>query len=371
MTLDTAEHIDTLVIGAGQAGLATGKLLVERGRNVVILDALGRVGDNWRRHYDSLRLYSPACLDGLPGMDFPAPSHHFPTRDEVADYLEDYARHFALPVRNGVRVHEVAPDRDGYVVQTETGQIRAANVVVATGTFGRPHVPDFASNLDPTITQLHSSQYGNPTDLQPGPVVVVGAAHSGADIALEVARAGHATTLVGRDPGQVPVDIEGRLGPLLTRLERFVFTKVMTLRTPMGRKARERVRNHGGILLRVRRGDLRDAGVDWVTQRVDGIHAGRLLVLDDDSTIDAANVVWCTGYRQDFGWIDLPVFTDDGWPREHRGVVADAPGLYFVGLAFQYSFASMLLLGVGQDARHVVDHLLARQPTPSASPSPA
>ncbi len=355
----TIERRDTVIIGAGQAGLATGKLLADHDVDVVMLDSLDRVGDNWRRHYDSLRLYSPACLDGLPGMDFPAPRHHFPTRDEVADYLEEYADHFGLPVRNGVEVGKVVARHGGYLVTTETTSIHADNVVVATGTFGRPHTPAFARNLDPTTLQLHSSQYRNPSDLPLGPVLVVGAAHAGADIALEVARAGHDTTLVGRDTGQIPVDIEGRALPLLTRLEPLVFTKILTLDTPMGRRARTAVRGHGGPLLRVRRKDLEDAGVRRLTQRVDAVRDG-CPVLDDGRIIDTATVIWCTGYRHDFGWIELPVFASDGWPRERRGIVAEAPGLYFVGLAFQYSFASMLLLGVGDDARHVVDHVLNR-----------
>lgn len=367
----TTDHIETVVIGAGQAGLATGKLLADNGREFVILDALHRVGDNWRRHYDSLRLYSPACLDGLPGMDFPADRYHHPTRDEVADFLEVYAGRFDLPVRIGVRIDRVtAVDGGGYVVTARDVAIEADNVVVATGTFGRPHTPDFARELDPGTVQMHSSRYRNPTDLQPGRVLVVGAAHAGADIALEAARAGHETTLVGRNTGQIPVDIEGRAMPLVTRLESFLFTKVLTRGTPMGRKVRQQARQHGGPLLRVRRKDLQDVGVRRLTQQVVGVRDGRP-VLDDGHTIDADTVVWCTGYRQDFSWIDVPVFAADGWPRECRGVVPDAPGLYFVGLAFQYSFASMLLLGVGEDARHVVEHIMAHRAVGARRPRSA
>lgn len=359
-TPQAAEHIETVIIGAGQGGLAVGQQLAERGRPFVILDALERIGDNWRRHYDSLRLYSAACMDGLPGMDFPAERYHYPTRDEVADFLEAYAAKFELPVRSGARVHEVAPDGDGYLVTTAEGhRIGAANVVVATGTFGRPYTPPFAADLDPAIVQLHSSQYRSPADLQPGSVLVVGAAHSGADIALEVAQAGHDTVLAGRETGEIPIDIEGRARTVFSRVGPVVATKVLSLRTPIGRKVRPQIRAHGAPLIRVKGRHLQEAGVERITDRVTGTRDGRP-VLGGGRPVDASNVVWCTGFRQDFSWIRMPVIGDDGWPRERRGVVDDAPGLYFMGLAFQYSFGSMLFVGIEKDARYVVDHLTAR-----------
>lgn len=353
--------IDTVVIGAGQAGLAIGQQLATRGHEFVILDGLDRIGDNWRRHYDSLRLYSAACLDGLPGMRFPATRYHYPTRDEVADFLASYAARFDLPVRSRMRVDEVAPDDGRYVVRVGDQEIRADNVVVATGTFGHPHRPSFAAQVDPAITQLHSTEYHRPSDLPPGPVLVVGASHSGADVALEAATSGHPTTLVGRRTGQVPFDIEGPARRVMSRVFPFVATRVLSLSTPVGRKARRKIRAHGAPLLRVRDQDLAAAGVERVIERVAGVVDGRP-VLDGGRRLDPASIVWCTGFRQDFSWIRLPVVGDDGWPREHRGVVAEAPGLYFMGLAFQSSFGSMLFVGVGRDARYVAKHLLARSP---------
>src|SRR5690625_3089224 len=181
--MDTKE-IETVIIGAGQAGLAAGYHLQRRGRPFAVLDANTRVGDNWRRQWDSLRLYSPAQYDNLPGLPFPARRWSFPTKDEVGDYLETYARHFDLPVVLGVRVTSLKR-RDGqYVVATERGAYRCENVIVATGTFGRtPYIPDVAVELDPAILQLHSSEYRRPGQLRAGPVLVVGAGHSGTDIA--------------------------------------------------------------------------------------------------------------------------------------------------------------------------------------------
>ncbi len=361
MTIETerrpdVKRYDTVVIGGGQAGLAVGQQLVERGHgDFVILDALDRVGDNWRRHYDSLRLYNPARMCALPGLAFPGPGDRFPTRDEIADYLEDYAAAFDLPVESGVRVERVEPREGGYLVVAGERRFEAANVVVATGTFGRPWTPPFAAELDDGIRQLHSSEYRNRSQLLPGPVLVVGASHSGADVANDVAD-GRDVTLAGHVHGEIPFDIEGRVARVLWPVLGFVARHVLTTRTPMGRKARPEIRAHGGPLLRYRRHDLTARGVEMVDERVAGVLDGRP-VLDGGRSLDVANVVWCTGFRQDFSWLRLPVIDEDGWPRERRGVVEDAPGLYFMGLAFQYSFSSMLLLGVGRDARHVVGHL--------------
>jgi putative flavoprotein involved in K+ transport len=182
-----AEQIGTVIVGAGQAGLATAHHLAKRGQPFVILDEQQRVGDNWRRHYDSLRLYSPARLAALPGMAFPAPGASFPTKDQMADYLEAYASAFELPVRGGTRVQRLSRNGGGYVVECGNRPLEAENVVIATGTFGRPYTPDFATDLDPEIVQLHSSEYKNLGQLREGPVLVVGASHSGADVAIDVA----------------------------------------------------------------------------------------------------------------------------------------------------------------------------------------
>jgi putative flavoprotein involved in K+ transport len=354
------EHVETVVIGAGQAGLSVGYHLARRGRPFVILDANQRVGDNWRCHWDSLRLYSPANRDGLPGMEFPAAPFSFPGKDQVADFLESYAATFELPVRSGTRVRRVAHEDGRYVVDCGDRVIEADNVVVATGTFGRaPYVPDLASELDPAIRQLHSGEYHNPAQLQPGRVLVVGASHSGADIALEVAR-DHGTILCGRDTGQIPLPWETRRMRMAMPVLWFLWGHVLSVTTPLGRKEREEARHHGGPFTRVKRSDLAAAGVERVTERMTGVRAG-LPVLGEDRVVDVANVVWCTGFRQDFSWIELPVVGEDGWPLERRGVVESQPGLYFTGLCFQSSFRSMLIGGAGPDAEYVVRHLLSRR----------
>ena len=368
------QDVGTVVIGAGQAGLSTAYHLRRREQDFVVLDSYERVGDNWRCHWDSLRLYSPALAAALPGMRFPARRAAYPTKDEMADYLEDYRTRFDLPVRGGVRVASVRAHRGRYLVTCTDGSAYTCdNVVVATGTFGRtPRVPAFAGDLDPSIRQLHSSDYKRPAQLLPGGVLVVGASHSGGDIAFEAGTAGHPVVLSGPIHGQIPFRLEKPIAKVAFPVLFFVARHVLTTRNPLGRKIRPEIRAHGGPLIRVKKSDLARVGVEMASARTVGVRDGRPL-LADDRVLDVANVVWCTGFRQDFSWIELPVTGDDGWPLERRGVVESAPGLYFVGLAFQFAFASMLVGGAGRDADYVVRHLARRRPaasprTPAARP---
>ena len=355
-----SERFETVIVGGGQAGLVTGYHLARRGRPFVILDAGARIGDPWRERWDSLKLYSPAAYDGLPGMRFPARRTAYPTAREMADYLEAYARHFDLPVRSSTAVETLSKDGDRYLVTAGARTFEAQNVVVATGVMQKPFVPSFASELDPRIRQLHSSGYRNLSQLQEGGVLVVGASHSGSDIAYETA-ATHPTTLSGVETGQLPVPIESRRGRLGFRALFFVGSHVLTADTPMGRKARSHIRHGGAPLLRYRRKDLLAAGVERTLARTAGVHDGRP-VLDDGRVLDVQNVVWCTGFRPDYSWIDIPLDVgDDGYPMQYRGAVDSAPGLYFVGMLFLHSFASMLIAGSARDAERVATHIATRR----------
>jgi len=363
--------IETVIIGAGQAGLSTGYHLQRQDRPFVILDSAGRVGDQWRQQWDTLKLYSPTKYDGLPGLKFPGEAWSFPNKDQVGDYLEQYAANFKLPIRFQTRVESLEADGDGgYVVTTNQGEYRCQNVVVCTGTFGRtPLVPDFAADLDPRILQMHSSEYRRPGQLRPGKVLVVGASHSGTDIAYEVAES-HPTILAGRDCGQIPPRIESRKMHVIFPVLVFAWKHVVTRRTPIGRKEMNNIRFHGGPMLRVKRSDLAARGVERLTSRVDGVENGQPVV--DGTAYDVSNVVWATGFRQVFDWIQLPILGDDGWPVEYRGVVKDAPGLFFCGLSFQFAFGSMVLPGVGRDAEFVARKITDRvKSSPVKQPSAA
>jgi putative flavoprotein involved in K+ transport len=276
----------------------------------------------------------------------------------MGDYLEAYARENGLAVRSGVHVDGVTQEGDTYVVTAGGDRYEAANVVVATGVFQKPRVPDVARELDPGIRQLHSAEYRDPGDVQ-GPALVVGAAHSGADIAFELARAGHATILAGRDTGAIPVPLESRRARLAWPVLVFLWTRVFTMSTPIGRRMRSKVREHGGPLLRVKSDDLERAGVERTYERVDGATDG-LPTLADGRVLPVRTVVWATGFESDYSWIRVPFEVEDGYPVQQRGAVPSAPGLYFVGLPFLHSFSSMLVLGAGPDAERVVRHLEAR-----------
>lgn len=352
------ERYDAVVIGSGQAGLAAGYYLRAGGKRIVILESNPRVGDNWRSRWDSLHLFTPARHDGLPGWRFPAPGWSFPSKDEMGDYLQAYAQRFSLPVEVDMRVHDVHA-RDGhFVVSAEGRTFEADNVVVATGGFEAPFVPPFAGELDESIVQLHSTGYRNQTQLQPGGVLVVGAGNSGAEVAIESA-ASHSTWLSGRHPGHIPFRIEGTASRLvLERLVlRFVFHRVLTTGTPMGRRMKSKLTAEGSPLIRLKPKDIETAGVETVP-RVAGARDG-LPVLDDGRVMEVTNVVWCTGFRSNFSWIDLPGL-GEGIPSHDRGVVTDSPGLYFLGLEFLYSLSSVMIHAADRDARHVANHIVRR-----------
>jgi putative flavoprotein involved in K+ transport len=343
---------DVIVIGGGQAGLAMGYQLAQRGISFVILEAHDRIGDSWRQRWDSLRLFTPARYDSLAGMPFPARDFSFPTKDEMADYLESYAQKFRLPVRTGTRVRRLTRSGDGFLVETNTGTLEAKQVVVAMSTFQQPRVPSFATDLSLDITQLTSFAYRNPASLSKGPVLVVGAGNSGAEIALDLAKT-HRVFLSGRDVGQIPFRIESPVARALVPVVfRVLFHRVLTIRTPMGRKARRKMLTSGAPLIRSKREDLSAAGVERVG-RVAGTRDGKPL-LEDGRVLDVSTVVWCTGLDPGFSWIDIDVHGDIE-PRHEGGIVPDVPGLYFLGLMFLYAGSSVMVHGVSRDAARIAN----------------
>jgi putative flavoprotein involved in K+ transport len=344
---------DSIVIGAGQAGLAAGYYLQRAGLRITLLDGAEEIGAVWKQRWDSLRLFTPVRYNSLPGIPFPGERYSLPTKDEAAAYLKSYAKQFDLPVRLRTRVTSVHREADAYRVRTANGEVlRTRSVIVATGANQLPYVPAFAGALKSRIVQVHSSGYRRPSQLPAGSVLVVGAGNSGAQIALELAAAGRHVVLSGPDTGSLPRRLLGRdiydwLWPTLMR---------PPVDTPLGRRLMQGRLFAGDPLVgmsakSLARRNLQRAG------RTIGVRGG-LPLLEGGVEAQTAAVVWCTGFRPDFGWIELPVFGLDGYPVHRRGMAQAAPGLAFVGMRYQYRVGSALLGGVGEDAAYVASEMV-------------
>jgi putative flavoprotein involved in K+ transport len=343
-----SERTDALVVGGGQAGLCAGYYLSRAGIPFVILDAESRVGDAWRRRWDSLELFTTARYSDLPGLRFPGDPEHFPGKDEVADYLEQYARTFELPLRHDSRATALERSAAGsYQITTTSGTYEAEHVVVATGAYQRPDVPPIATQLSPEVTQLHSAEYRNPSQLPPGRVLVVGAANSGSQIAEDLAPSHRVGLSRGTRLRRLPRRILGKslhwwgdhLGLISAPLETSWRGRTQRGELLVGASLRQLAGRHRIELF----GRAIDA--DGQTVRFEG-----------GATLDVDTVVWATGYRPDYSWIDLPIFDERGAPRHRRGVTASA-GLYFLGMYHQYSRGSALIAFVRHDAAYIAEHI--------------
>jgi putative flavoprotein involved in K+ transport len=341
------EEFEVVVVGGGQAGLTVGYYLREERIPFVILDAHERPGDAWRRRWDTLELFTPARYSSLPEMRFPGDPERFPGKDEVAEYMEQYAAEFQLPMRLGQRATAIARADGGFRVNTGSGQYNARQVIVATGAYQRPYVPPIASQLDADVTQVHSEDYRNAAQISDDEVLVVGAANSGAQIAEDLASRHRVRLSQGTRLPRLPRRILGR--SLHWWGERIgLFTAPL----------------EGSLRGRTQRGDLLiGPSLRQISRRHDiellprAIRAeGHKIGFEDGRSVDVQAVVWATGFRSDYSWIELPVFDERGLPRHRRGVT-DEPGLYFLGMHRQYSRGSSLIWWVRHDARHIVERI--------------
>jgi putative flavoprotein involved in K+ transport len=344
-------HVEVAVVGGGQAGLAIGHLLARRGRRFVIYEASEAVGAAWRARWASLVLFTPRRHSALPGMAFPGDPDGYPTRDEVATYLERYAAAFALPVETRRRVTSLAAGDEGFDLDVDgDGRVGADQVVVATGAFQTPRVPAIAGRLSPDVTQFHSAAYRSPDGVPAGTVLVVGGGNTGFQIAADLSPTHRVHLSVGSRQTPLPQRLLGR--DLFWWLQRVgIFER--SVETRVGRRARGR-----DVLIGSSPRAARRHGIGLKPRAVRA--SGRAVGFADGSSLEPDAVIWATGYDVDHSWIHLPVFGDDGALVHRRGVTS-IPGLYFLGLSWQWTRGSALLGWVKDDAAYIADRIAAAE----------
>jgi putative flavoprotein involved in K+ transport len=338
------------VVGGSQAGLAMAWHLARQGLRFVVLEAAPELGHTWRSRWDSLKLFTPAQYDALPGMPFPAPPDTYPTKDPVADYLQAYAAAFQLPIRLNAQVTDLRRVGDEFEVRTADATYQARQVVVATGPFQAPFIPPPAAKLDASVTQVHSAAYRNPQALPEGPVLVVGGGNSGFQIAEELAATRTVDLSIATAYPMLPQRRAGRdLFWWLTRLG--------VMRVTAGSRLGRRVQARGEFVIGTNRKRLERAGVRFRPRLVDA--EGRTVRFADHRLLeDVGVVVWATGYRSDYAWIHIPGVVREGHVVHRRGV-SEVPGLYFLGLSWQHTRGSALLGFVNDDAAYLADRIQA------------
>jgi putative flavoprotein involved in K+ transport len=348
METRSGDRLEVAVIGGGQAGLAIGYYLARQGRRFTILEASESIGAAWRGRWDSLVLFTPRRYDSLPGLPFPGDPDGYPGRDEVIDYLESYASTFALPVQLNSAVQSVTSANGGFVIDLGTRTLESDQVVVATGPFQVPNVPAVAADLASDVVQMHSTGYRRPSDVPEGTVVVVGGGNTGFQIAKELSATHSVHLAIGSRQAPLPQRVLGR--DLFWWLTKTGVIK-KTIASRIGRRMRDR-----DTLIGSSTRDVKRHGVE-VKPRVVGA-SGVAVTFGDGSELDVDAVIWATGYRSEYGWVDLPVF-DESRSVVHRRGVTDYPGLFFLGLTWQHTRGSALLGWVKDDAEFISERIAA------------
>jgi putative flavoprotein involved in K+ transport len=355
------EHLDVAVVGGSQAGLAMGYYLRQQGRRFVIFERGDSIAPAWRERWDSLTLFTPRRYSALPGLPFPGDPDGYPTRDEVITYLERYAETFELPIELNSEVRTLSREDDRFVLEVDGRTVIADQVVVATGPFQTPFVPKLAEKLDPQVRQVHSTGYRQPSDVPEGTVLVVGGGNTGFQIAKELSATHKVVLSVGSKQKPLPQRIAGRdlfwwltkTRILSTTVESRLGSKLQYRDTLIGSSPRELKRRYG-VELKPRATDA----------------SGRTVRFADGSELEVDAVIWATGYRPDFSWIDLPIFDENGRLRHRRGVT-DIPGLYFLGLTWQWTRGSALIGWVKDDAEFIAERIAALQEGKTRAPERA
>ncbi|MBS4196233.1 flavin-containing monooxygenase [Lederbergia citri] len=340
---------DVVVIGGGQAGLAMGYYLRKTHLSFMILDSNESVGDAWRKRYDSLVLFTPRLYSSLPGLALDGDPSGFPTKNEIADYLERYAKTFNLPIQVKCKVTKVRKENNEYHIVTNDSKIKSKKVIIATGPFHTPRIPSFAKDLPKNVVQLHSSEYKNPSQLNRGSVLVVGGGNSGAQIAVELSDSHDTYLSIGHKIRFLPLSIGKKsffwwcekIGLLKANGDSFIGKKFKDKPDPIfGFELKERIKNNE-VQLKTRTKSIKE----------------NVIQFEDLSTLKVQNVIWATGFNKDYSWIDIPNLFDGNGNIKHNRGITENTGLYFLGLPWQHRRGSALLLGVGDDAEYLAHHI--------------
>jgi putative flavoprotein involved in K+ transport len=353
---------EAVVIGAGQAGFAMGYYLARQGRRFIVLERGDSVAPAWRERWDSLTLFTPRRYSSLPGLPFPGDPDGYPTRDEVIAYLERYVETFELPIELNSSVRRLSQEDGRFVLELEGRTIAADQVVVATGPFQTPYIPKLAEELDPGVWQAHSTGYRRPVDVPEGAVLVVGGGNTGFQIAKELSSTHKVILSVGSRQTPLPQRLAGR--DLFWWL-----TKTHILSTTVESRLGSRLQHRDTLIGSSPRELRRRYGVDLKPRAIRA--SGRTVALEDGGEVEVDAVIWATGYRPDYSWIDLPIFDSSGRLRHRRGVT-DVPGLYFLGLTWQHTRGSALIGWVKDDAQFIAERIAAvQEPKAQAVPEPS
>jgi putative flavoprotein involved in K+ transport len=351
--------LPVLIVGAGQAGLATAYHLKAKGISFRIIEAGARIGDQWRRRYRSLTLFTPRRFSALPGTAFPGDADSYAGREEFADYLDNYARRNALPVTlsTSVRQLSLAPDGRFEAALSNGERLSAGNVVLATGGFQLPIVPRISKGFDAAVLQLTADTYREPAQIPAGAVLVVGDGASGRDIAAELAMSHNVLLAVGKPRKLLPERILGKdiwwwlsLLGLMGVTAESMLGRLMRRADPFPDRDRSLA-------------SLRAKGVKTVGRLTDA--GGATARFSDGSATEVATVVWAVGYRDDSAWVDVPGAVEASGQFAHRAGVSPVRGLFLVGRPWQRNRASGLMMGVGADAEVIaneIDRRLAAEP---------
>ncbi|WP_432264635.1 flavin-containing monooxygenase [Autumnicola musiva] len=341
---------DFIVIGAAQAGLAMAFYLRDINKDFLLVDKEEQIGASWLNRWDSLKLFTPSEFNNLPGLDFPAPQGHYPSKKEVADYFKLYAEKYKIPIRFNTFISKICREKDYFLLKSTQGDLRTKNVIIATGPFHIPYTPPFAKNINKNIFQIHSNYYKNPQQLKKGNTMVVGGGDSGFQILDEISRTGRKVYYSG--PEKVRTLPQELLGKTLW----WWFTKTGFLSFSrdswMGRKIRKGRQPIIGTSVKsiLKRKNINPVGK---TKHADG----NLIITEKKELTDIQNIVWATGYRANFSWIEGLEPDKHGYPEHHRGI-SNIEGLYFIGLPWLHTRGSATLGGIKKDAKHLADYIL-------------